>query len=350
MLGLFAPFPPARSGVADHAAALLPVLRRHGRVEIAPPHADLNVYHLGNNQLHAEIYQRALAEPGLIVLHDAVLHHFALGFLTREQYIEEFVYNYGEWTRGLAGELWGARARSAADPRYFSHAMLRRVVERSRAVVVHNAGAASIVRAHVPSARIFEIPLLYSESIVPRLPAARAAPMVCGVFGHLRQSKRLAGILRVFDRLRSPLLVAGPCPEDLERSLEPWLRAPHVQRIGYTSAMTFQRLTHSVDLCINLRYPTTGETSAITVQMMGAGIPVVVTDNSENAPWPDGGCVRIPHGIDEEAQLEEAVRWLIAQPEDARAIGTRGREHVLSNNSPERVGELYWRAVQATID
>jgi hypothetical protein len=151
--------------VADYAAALLAELRKHGRVEVAPSTCDVALYHLGNNALHGEIYQRALAVPGVVVLHDAVLHHFLLGRLDEAAYMDEFVYNYGEWNRGLARELWRGRASSATDRRYFDYPMLRRIVERSRAVVVHNPAAARVVREHAPQARVVEIPHLY---VAPR--------------------------------------------------------------------------------------------------------------------------------------------------------------------------------------
>ena len=94
-VGFYSPTPPARTGVADYSAALLAELRRHGRVNMAPDHCDVALYHLGNNALHAEIYRRALDRPGVVTLHDAVLHHFLLGQLDEPGYIEEFVYNYG---------------------------------------------------------------------------------------------------------------------------------------------------------------------------------------------------------------------------------------------------------------
>jgi hypothetical protein len=83
-VGYFSPLPPARTGVADYAATLLRALRKHGTVEPDAPKADVNLYQLGNNQLHREIYARALAIPGVVVLHDAVLQHFFLGSLTQE--------------------------------------------------------------------------------------------------------------------------------------------------------------------------------------------------------------------------------------------------------------------------
>ena len=117
--GFYSPLPPARTGVADYSAALL--TGASSAVERACERdGDINLYHLGNNQLHAPIYRRALARPGVVVLHDAVLHHFMLGSLPREQYLDEFIYNYGEWSRGLAESLWRDRARSAGDSRVLS--------------------------------------------------------------------------------------------------------------------------------------------------------------------------------------------------------------------------------------
>src|SRR5437870_12851844 len=104
-IGFFSPMPPAPTGVADYAAALLGGLRKHGEVTVDAADADVALYHIGNNQLHREIYQRALARPGVVVLHDAVLQHLFLGMLDEPSYANEFVFNYGEWMRGFAEEL-----------------------------------------------------------------------------------------------------------------------------------------------------------------------------------------------------------------------------------------------------
>ncbi len=159
-IGFFSPLPPSPTGVSDYSAALLAEMRKSGEVLANSP-GDVNLYHLGNNHLHREIYARALAEPGVVVLHDAVLQHFFLGTLTESAYIEEFVFNYGEWTRDLARELWKNRARSAADPRYFEYAMLKRVVVSSKAVIVHNPAAVEAVRRHGRETEVFEIPHLF---------------------------------------------------------------------------------------------------------------------------------------------------------------------------------------------
>ena len=134
IVGFHSPLPPAATGVAAYAATLLAALWEWGEVSPGAQNARVHLYHLGNNQLHREIYTRALERPGVVVLHDAVLHHFLLGSLDREAYIEEFVYNYGEWHRAHAAELWTARPRAGADPRFFRYPMLRRIAEATEAV------------------------------------------------------------------------------------------------------------------------------------------------------------------------------------------------------------------------
>jgi hypothetical protein len=110
-----APPPGSHSGVADYAEALIPALRKFGAVEPDGRDADVHLYHIGNNRLHVDIYRRALAKPGVIVLHDACLHHFLLGNVSRDEYMAEWVFNYGEWHRGLGEELWEERGRSGTD-------------------------------------------------------------------------------------------------------------------------------------------------------------------------------------------------------------------------------------------
>src|SRR5262249_4569456 len=147
---------------------------------------------------------------GVVVLHDAVLHHFLLGQLAEPDYIEEFVYNYGAWNRGLAAELWKGRASAGSDERYFAYGMLRRLAERAGAVVVHNPGAREAVRPHAPEARVVEIPHLFTAPPAPS-PAevmryrtglgVGPESFLFGMFGYLRESKRLTTVLEVFAAL-----------------------------------------------------------------------------------------------------------------------------------------------------
>lgn len=358
-VGFFSPLPPARTGVADYSAALLRALSAQGEVKVEAADADVHLYHLGNNHLHRDIYGRALETPGVIVLHDAVLHHFFLGTLSESDYIAEFTYNYGGWNEDLARSLWQSRARSATDPAYFRYPMIKRVVERSRAVIVHNPGAAAIVEKHVPGANIHEIPhLLEPPPVTPGYEVIRlrhqlgvgAQTFLFGVFGHLRESKRLATVLRAFQSARKAadiaLLVAGEfASSDLARSLEPMIHSEGILRVGYVPESDFWRHASAVDACISLRYPTAGETSGIAIRLMGLGKPVILTAGCETSRFPDSACLRVDAGPAEEEMLAEYMVWLAHFPDDARAIGERAATHIREFHDPAKVAGLYWQAL-----
>jgi glycosyltransferase involved in cell wall biosynthesis len=356
--GFYSPLPPARTGVADYAAALLAELRRHGKVEIAPARCDIALYHLGNNALHAAAYRRALQQPGVVVLHDSVLHHFLLGQLSEGAYIEEFVYNYGEWNRGLAGELWRSRASSASDNRYFDSPLLKRAAERARAVVVHNPAAGCVVQAHAPQARIVEIPHLFqpppAASDADRLRYRQSlgiAPgaFLFGMFGYLRESKRLIPALQAFAEVHRELpetamLVAGSfVSRDLARAAAPLLLAPGVIRLPHLSERDFWLAAASVDACINLKYPAAGETSGIAIRLMGLGKPVILTDSPECARYPEDACVRVPPGAAEGDSLRQHMILLASLREAAKAIGENAAAHIEERHRLECVGRQYWQ-------
>jgi glycosyltransferase involved in cell wall biosynthesis len=356
-VGFHSPLPPARTGVADYASALLAALRQRGRVEVDSSDADVCLYHLGNNPLHAGIYRRALEKPGVIVLHDAVLHHLLLGTLDKGAYVEEFVYNYGEWHRDLAHALWAQRARSGSDHRYFERPMLRRVAEASRAVIVHNPAAARMALAHAPGARVYQIPFLGAPA--PSMLAAGVLRLrqelgvgrrtfLFAVLGYLRESKRLTVILRAFDEVRgqgvdAALLIAGEfISSDLARAAAPLMERPDVLRVGRTSDRDFRMLAAATDACINLRYPAAGETSAISVALMGIGKPVIVTESEEVAGFPEAVCLRVVPGVAERDELVHHMILLARCPGLAREIGRRAAAHIQERHSVERVADSYW--------
>jgi len=349
-----------RTGVADYAAALLAELRKHGRVEVAPPTCDAALYHLGNNGLHGDIYRRALEAPGVVVLHDAVLHHFLLGRLDEAAYVDEFVYNYGEWNRGLARELWRGRASSATDRRYFDYPMLRRIVERARAVVVHNPAAAKVASEH-GAARIVEIPHLYApprngvgvaETIRWRQRwGVEPGSFLFGVFGYLRESKRLTAVLESFAEVhrvcpKTTLLVAGDfVSTDLERAVEPMLCAPGVLRRPHLDEREFWLAAGAVDACINLRYPAAGETSGIAIRLMGLGKATMLTESLECSRFPEDACIRIAPGVAERDSLREHMTMVASMPEVAAAIGERAAAHIRAHHGAELVAARYWEAL-----
>ena len=118
-VAMYTPMPPARTGVAHYASMLVPKLREHLELEVIEDgtrHAapgTISIYQLGNNPHHEFAYRAAMANPGVIVLHDIVLHHLVVEMtLARgdvKGYVEVLRANHGEvggaWPRGRAAGM-----------------------------------------------------------------------------------------------------------------------------------------------------------------------------------------------------------------------------------------------------
>ena len=83
----FSPMPPEASGIADYSALLLPALEERLDVTVVkrgakrPPRgSDVSLYHVGNDPAaHGWILDALRRTPGVVVLHEFVLHHLVSG-------------------------------------------------------------------------------------------------------------------------------------------------------------------------------------------------------------------------------------------------------------------------------
>src|SRR5579872_769521 len=107
----FSPVPPVRSGIAAYTAELLPHVAADHRIDLFDEaHAhdfvwrarrepyDLVVYQLGNAPCHDYMWAYLAAYPGLVVLHDAKLHHARARQLLQggraDDYRREFAFDH----------------------------------------------------------------------------------------------------------------------------------------------------------------------------------------------------------------------------------------------------------------
>jgi hypothetical protein len=240
--------------------------------------------------------------------------------------------------------------------------MLRRLVERARAVIVHNPGAAAIVTAHCPAAHVVEIPHIWEpppalesweiERLRHRL-GVPAGGFLFGVFGHLRESKRLRAVLEAYGRVRalyppSRLLVAGDfVSRDLPGAIQPLLGQPGVLRVSYLPGREFWLHAAAMDACVNLRYPPAGETSGIAIRLMGLGKAVLLSGGEETRRYPEAACLRVDTGIGEQEMLEAYMLWLCQTHGAAPAIGRAAAAHIRENHAAPEVARRYLEALGA---
>src|SRR5882762_5932513 len=115
----FSPFPPERSGISAYSAEILPGLAANHTIARVPelgahdfvwqhrrdPY-DLVVYQLGNAPCHDYMWAYLAAFPGLVVLHDARLHHARARSLLQQRrfddYRRELQYDHPDAASGFA--------------------------------------------------------------------------------------------------------------------------------------------------------------------------------------------------------------------------------------------------------
>ncbi len=113
--------------------------------------------------------------------------------------------------------------------------------------------------------------------------------------------------------------------------------ADRVHVTGFVTFEDFEAAIAAVDLCLNLRYPTAGETSASLLRVMAVGRPAIVSDFAQFSELPPEVAVRVPLlGDDEPAALAALLRDLLADPGRLRAMGAAAREHVRVRHDPAR--------------
>ena len=104
---------------------------------------DTVIYHMGNSAAHSEIYSVAQQLPGVVVLHDLVLHHFML------QYYANIIKDLGAYHQlvtqhyGQAGAAVAARMmRGIFDDAVFGMPLCQPVLAHvTGEIVVHRVGS-----------------------------------------------------------------------------------------------------------------------------------------------------------------------------------------------------------------
>ncbi len=385
-LDYLSPLPPVRSGISDYSVDLLPhlvakadvrvlrlpdlpldpeIARQYGVTDAAESAGEggrLPLYQMGNNRYHAAIFELASRRPGIVVLHDLVLHHFLLdrtvGGGAWEPYFEELARDHGWVGEATARAVrWGAFGQAAQ----FELPANRTLLARQRGVLVHGRWAAERLAEDDPrlAVRVVRMPIpLPAEVDAERGRAFRRArgipdeSALLGSFGFQTPIKRTDVAIRALTRpgLESVrLLIAG--------ELSPYARFQELaaklgvaERVHVTGFLPFDELDSAIaatDLCLNLRYPSAGETSASLLRILAVGRPVVVSEYAEFGDLPAEIALAVPLGADEEERFAELVAARLGSGRAALAtMGRSARAHVAEHHAPERAAAAMLAAIE----
>lgn len=361
-LAFFSPLPPARSGIADYSSALIDALKKLVDVDVFteepqsfdPSQYDGLLYQLGNNSDHIFVYEMALKHPGVVVMHEANLHHLLTDITIRrddwDAYLREVEFEGGE-----AAMPHGRRVvAQEVGPDYDGLPMIRRVLLASRGAIAHSHFVEGKLRAAGftgPTAVIPHgawIPEHTSSNVHRRKLGITDSQPLIGIFGHLKPYKRITESLRAFRSVVQDvpearlILVGEPHPELSLESFIPSLGlSKQAQVVGHVPIDEFTSLIDACDIIINLRYPTVGETSGTLLRALGLGKPVLVSEIGAFAEFPDEICLKVPVDESEEALIYEYLKLFITRPDLAKSIGERAKAWVATECSWDKAAARY---------
>jgi glycosyltransferase involved in cell wall biosynthesis len=368
-LAYFSPLNPVQSGISDYSEELLPALALYADLDLyldnyTPANRELasqfNIYpaakfarqagrydnylfHMGNSAAHAYLYRTLLdtAGKGILVLHDFVMHHFMIGqYLNNGQaaeYIRQMGRRYGSEGESIAREVIKGKFAESL----FKYPFNETAIEAAQAVLVHSRYAQNQIHEKYPQKPVgiarMGVPLppqVSKETARARLGLPQDEFILVSL-GHLNPYKRLDSALWAFRAFRREyphsrfVLVGSPSPNyDVKSMISALGLTNSVYLTGYASMEQLQDYTAAADCCVNLRYPTAGETSASLLRIMGAGRPVIVSRTGAFEELPDDSVIKVDVDDAEEELLLEYLRWLAQNPARGVALGANARRYV----------------------
>ena len=368
-VAFFSPLPPAKSGIADYSAAVLEHLSTSIRVDafsakLASFDAsgyDICVYQLGNNPYHDFVYEATLKHPGVVVMHEANLHHLVADLAIHRNdwdgYVREVGRNHGPEAAAYAERYVRTRQR-APD---YSLPMMRTVLAASRGAIVHSDAVGEQLRAQGFEGPVARIPHgawttpVDRMSYRARLKLDERTPLI-GVFGFLKPYKRIAESLRAFRRLVRALpyarmiLVGEAHPELPLRSLITSMGLQeHVRHLDFVPMEDFNGYLGACDIVLNLRYPTVGESSGTLQRALGMGKAAIVSDVGSFRELPDDICLKTPVDATEEEHLFEYLNLLATRPSVRCALGHKARAWAEQECSWDSVARRYMEFLEAVV-
>lgn len=383
------PLPPARSGISDYSAELLPQLARHYDIDvvvaqdgIATPWIRANcgvrsidwfrahaqdyervVYHFGNSEFHQHMFGLLREVPGIVVLHD----FFLSGVVA---HMEVTGVEPGYWARVLyEGHGYAALAHRfhAADTAdvVWAYPCNAAVLRGAVGTIVHSENSRRLASqwygpeaarswAVVPHLRV-------PEPDADRNAARRTLGLndddfvVCsfGLLGPSKLNDRLLSAWLASPLAQDPRCVlvfvgenhSGAFGQELVATIRRSGLGKRIRITGWADTATFRHYLAAADVGVQLRTLSRGETSGTVLDCMNYALPTIVNANGSMADLRDDGVWKLEDNF-ADSDLAAALAALWRDPQHRRTLGEQARRIILDDHAPFLCGSMYEQAIE----
>ena len=392
-LAYFSPLPPARSGIADYSAELLPELGKYFEIElivdqetVSDPwltanfpirhwrwfeqhacHYDRVLYNVGNSTFHTHMLELIEKHPGVVVLHD----FFQSGLIA---HLDLTGAHPGCWNEALY-RSHGYRAlidkEQAEDLTQviWNYPCNHLVLSQARGIFVHSVYAKKLAQDWYGKAAAQDWQMLPLLRVMPQKIDKLAARKKLGLaqddfllctFGILGPTKLNQVLLDAW--LASSLARNQRCHLVFVGQADGGEYGAHMKKVirqsgcedrikitGFADMDVFRSYLQAADAAVQLRGMSRGETSAAVLDCMAYGLPTIINSNGSMAELPESALIKLDEQVSV-PELAKQLERLFEQPELRRRLGQAASDYLQEFHSPGTVGLQYFEAIESFFE
>jgi glycosyltransferase involved in cell wall biosynthesis len=300
---------------------------------------DFVVYNMGNYlPFHEDIYEVSKKLPGVVVLHDIVMHHFIIGYYrhvkkSNEAYIKKAVSLYGQ--ENLFRNSVNGKAPVWESDNVMDFPFFEPFVQNALGVICHSNYAHSFISKYYRgNNKMLYFPYL-GLSDYPALPKPKEKRL--RVFAVCNNPNKCSHILlealgknpKLAKKISVRFVGSVDMPsykEQLSNLICKYKLQKCVTMVGRVSDEDFITELSLSDIVVNLRNPSLEGASSALMEQMWAGKPTVVYSHGFYGEMPND-CVYKISPSNQINELAEALSILIKSKNLREEMGTRAYEH-----------------------
>jgi len=394
-LVVFAPYPPAKNGIADYVAELMPYHMADFDVTLviaddAPIPSDKGprvllasefrkhrahfasapkLYHIGNNPHHCYMPDILGRDPGVVVLHDfnlCYMHEMGtLRWSNERRQLVAMEREYGALGRDILD--WQLKNGYRELFAGYELPLNGDVLENATAIVTHSRQVQYRVAARVPHKPVWYVPHHLAPHAADYFTLSRQEArsqlglpqneIIVTAVGFVTRAKQIPMTLAALSSLRGLVggfrfVLAGerrPDEYDVDADIANSGLAGLVTCTDYLDEEQFFKHLAAADIVVNLRYPSGGEMSGTLVRALGLGLPTLVLDHGPMGELPDTVVRKITWDDNTQIALTESLRELMTDSAVRLNLGASAAAYVRHKHNIVSVSQRYNRILLNSV-
>ncbi len=276
---------------------------------------DYCVYNLGNYlEFHKKIFNLSQRHPGIVILHDFVMHHFFAGYYFGQgeaQYLKDMAFYYGESASRIGLESMKFRRTPIWETdEVIQYPLFEKAMAGAKGVVVHSRFFCSHVKeSFLGPVGVVYLPAPLNNDILKKTALSRQALDVPGdrlmmlTLGHVNPNKCIDQTLMALGQ--NPSLakkltyvvigphVHAPYSAKLNKLVKKYKLQNTVRFLGYQNDEALYAYMRNTDIFMNLRFPAIEGASWSLVEQLYFGKATIVSNTGCYSELPDECVVKV---------------------------------------------------------